>query len=225
MFEREPVPCLKSKLVVSNGVANNSVMSVAGVTCETSGTVVGYCRVSSAGQSVDMQRDAITQRVPVTDWYSETASGKSTNRPELLRLMADVRAGKIRAVYVFRIDRLTRSGVGDTFKIIDEMRRCGVTLYSIADNVCIRPGEDITSDVMIFALSLAAKLENTARKDRVDTARGAMLARGEAFGRPKRMTPAEIETARRMASEGRTVRVIAAALGIPRSTVARAVAA
>jgi DNA invertase Pin-like site-specific DNA recombinase len=191
---------------------------------DTFGTV-GYVRVSGASQNVDMQRDAIAKRTSIGTWYSETASGKTTDRTELKRLMADVRSGKVRTVYVFKIDRLTRSGVGDTFKIIDEMRKAGVTLYSIADNLCIRPGEDIASDVLVFALGLAARLEWTARNDRVAAARTRMQAAGEAWGRPKRMTASEVVTAKRMRAEGQSVRAIASALGVPRSTAGRAVAA
>lgn len=203
--------------------AANSAKVAVESSAETSGTVA-YVRVSSEAQDLATQRDAIGRRATPSEWYAEKRSGKTTDRPELKRLMADVRAGKIKEVYVFRLDRLTRTGVADTFKIVDEMRRCGVTLFSVGDNVTIRPGEDITSDVLVFALGLAAKLEMTARNDRVAAARTRMQAAGQPWGRPPRLTPAEIATARRMAADGDSVRVIAAALGAPRSTVARAIA-
>jgi DNA invertase Pin-like site-specific DNA recombinase len=100
-----------------------------------------------------------------------------------------------------------------------------VTLFSIADNLCVRPDEDITSDVLVFALGLAARLERTARNDRVAAARARMQAAGQPWGRPPRMTAAQVDTARQMADDGQTVRAIAAALGVPRSTVGRAISA
>jgi DNA invertase Pin-like site-specific DNA recombinase len=186
--------------------------------------VAAYIRVSSKAQDHAMQRDAIERRgVKVGKWYAEKASAKTTQRAELQRLLADARAGLVSEVWVFRVDRLTRSGVADTFAVVGELRRAGVALHSVSDGVTIKPGEDITSDVFLFALGLAAQIERTAINDRIAAARVRQEARGEAWGRPPRMTAAELATARRLASEGRSVRAIAKALGVPKSTVARAV--
>jgi DNA invertase Pin-like site-specific DNA recombinase len=138
--------------------------------------------------------------------------------------MADVRSGVVREVWAFKLDRLARTGVADMFRIVDEIRHAGATLYAVGDNLCIRPGgNDIVSETMVFALGLAAKIERTAINDRVAAARARMEAKGEPWGRPPRMTPKELETARRMHGEGRSVREIAQALGVPRSTAGRAV--
>lgn len=186
--------------------------------------IVGYVRVSCKGQDYEMQRDAIVRRgiAPAT-WYAEKASAKTNDRPELKRLLADVRAGLVTEVWIFKLDRLTRSGVADTFAVVNELRKAGVTLHCVADGVTIKPGEDIVSDTMIFALSLAARLELVVRNERIAAARTSMAAKGEAWGRPPRMTAAEIVTAKRMKSEGRSVREIAAALGVPRATIGRCV--
>ena len=190
------------------------------------GQIAAYIRVSSKGQDHATQRDAIERKgVAPAVWYAEKASAKTTQRPELQRLLADARAGLISELWIFRLDRLTRSGVADTFAVVTELRRAGVTLHSVADGMTIKPGEDVTSDVLLFALGLAASLERTARNERIAAARTRMEAAGEPWGRPPRMTAAQTETARRMRGEGRSVREIAAALGVPRSTVGRAVAA
>lgn len=186
--------------------------------------VAAYVRVSSKGQDHAMQRDAIERRGLAVDvWYAEKASAKTTDRAELKRLLADARAGLFSELWIFRLDRLTRSGVADTFAVVSELRRAGVTLHSVSDNVTIKPGEDITSDVMLFALGLAASLERTARNERISAARTRMEAKGEPWGRPPRMTAAQLKTARRMRDEGRSVREIASAIGVPRATVGRAV--
>ena len=172
-----------------------------------------------------MQADVIARRTTPGAWYAEKASGKSTDRAELKRLLADVRAGLVTELWIFKLDRLARSGVADTFRIVDELRRAGVTLHAVADNLTIRPGsDDLVSETLVFALSLAARLERTAINDRISAARTRMESKGEAWGRPPRMTAAELHTARRLKGEGRSVREIAAALGVPRSTIGRAVA-
>jgi DNA invertase Pin-like site-specific DNA recombinase len=78
-----------------------------------------YCRVSSKGQDLSSQRHAITQEAArrgdvITDWREEKRSGKKLARPVLDELRKDISAGRVQALYVFRLDRLTRSGVADT---------------------------------------------------------------------------------------------------------------
>jgi hypothetical protein len=49
--------------------------------------------------------------------------------------------------------------VSDTFKVVAELRAAGVVLHTIADGVTIRPGaDDVVSETLVFALSLAARL-------------------------------------------------------------------
>lgn len=188
--------------------------------------IAAYIRVSSKAQDHAMQRDAIERRgVKVDTWYAEKASAKTTQRAELQRLLADARAGLVTEVWVFKLDRLTRSGVADTFAVVTELRKSGVTLHCHADNVTIKPEADVVSDVMIFALGLAAGLERVAINDRIAAARTRLEASGEAWGRPPRMTGAERDTALKMKAEGKSMRAIAAALGVPKSTVGRLLAA
>lgn len=186
-------------------------------------TMAAYIRVSSKGQDHAMQREAIERTgVVVTRWYAEKASAKTTQRAELQRLLADARSGLLTDLWLFRLDRLTRSGVADTYRVVSELRQAGVTLHTVADGLTIKPGEDLVSDVLLFAFGLAAKLEHNAIRERVAAAIATKTDRGEGWGRPARMTPAQVDTARRMASEGRTIREVSAALGVPRATVGRA---
>ena len=188
--------------------------------------IAAYIRVSSKAQDYRTQRDAIERALPpgaeLGSVYEERMSAKTMQRPELQRLLADARMGTLRTLYVFKLDRLCRTGVADTFRVVEELRSAGVTVHAVADNLVIRPGsDDMVSEVMVFALGLAAKLERTAINDRIAAARTRMEAKGEPWGRPPRVTAAERETAERMKGQGKSVREIAQALGIPRSTVGR----
>jgi DNA invertase Pin-like site-specific DNA recombinase len=74
-----------------------------------------YLRVSSkaqnhATQAAAIERAAQARGDTIEATYSEKRSGKSLARPELQRLLADARAGKVRRLYVFKYDRLCRSG-------------------------------------------------------------------------------------------------------------------
>ena len=60
-------------------------------------------------------------------------AGAALARPALEQLPQDARAGKVRRVYVYRLDRLTRSGIRDTFEVVEELRTAGTELVTIAD--------------------------------------------------------------------------------------------
>lgn len=194
----------------------------------TMGACSAYVRVSSRGQDFAMQKSAIEAALPKGTepmWYSERLSAKTNDRPELLRLVADLRMGGTTDLWVFKLDRLCRTGVGDTFRLISELRAAKVTLHAVADGLVIRPDrEDIASECYVFALGLAARLERAAINDRIAGARAHMEANGRSWGRPSRVDRETLARARKMRVEGRSIRAIATALKIPRSTIAGALA-
>lgn len=190
---------------------------------------VGYLRVSSKAQTVDMQRAAIERAAAargdvITAWYSEKASGKSTKRAELERLRADARTGLFHRLYVFKLDRLTRSGVADTYAVVDDLNKAGVELVAIADGLHIKAGErDVVTDTLLFALGLAAKLERQAINDRIAAARARVEEQGGHWGRMPRVV--DLERAKELQAAGMSTRDIAATLKVPRTTLRRHLAA
>lgn len=189
---------------------------------------VAYIRVSSRAQNLATQRSAIEKAAdargdPVGEWYSEKQSAKTLKRAELKRLMADARAGLLRGrrVYVFRLDRLTRSGIRDTLGVLDELREGGCEVVSVAD------GFDLTgpcAEVIIAVLAWAGKMELQAKNERIAAARDRVEAEGGTWGRPRRMDDELVAKAVAMREAGRTIRQIAIALKTPRATIARTLA-
>ena len=90
--------------------------------------------------SIDAQRDAghayiASQRaegwIPVADDYDDPAfSGGNMERPSLRRMMADIEAGKIDVVVIYKIDRLTRS-LSDFSRMVEVFERHGVSFVSV----------------------------------------------------------------------------------------------
>lgn len=80
------------------------------------------------------------------------------------------------------------------------------------------------AEVIVAVMSWAAKMERLATAERIAAARERIEAEGGRWGRPRRMGRAEIERATAMRAEGRTLRDIAVALRVPRSTIGRALA-
>lgn len=181
--------------------------------------------MSSRSQDDASQRSAIRKAAEVrgdaiTAWFAEKRSGKTLKRPELDRLREDIRTGLVRRLYVFKLDRLTRSGVADTYALVAEARRANCTIVAVGDNLTITPdSDDLTSEVLTFALSLAAKIERTAINDRIAAARNRVEAEGGRWGRPRRMTPDQLRRARALKATGMSLRDIAQRVGAPRSTL------
>ena len=185
-----------------------------------------YLRVSSKAQDLGMQRHAIERAAAargdalVRD-YAEKKSGKTLARPELDRLRADARAGLVRKLYVYRLDRLTRSGIRDTFELIEELRVHGVELVSVSDGFSL---DGPAAEVVLAVMAWAAKMERLAINERIAAARERVEAEGRRWGRPRRID--DEGDARVLAHYDRVAsfRRTARDLKIPLATVQRAVA-
>lgn len=191
-------------------------------------SAAAYVRVSSASQTHAMQRDAIERaatargdRIRAPEWYADTMTGGTTKRPELDKLREAVRHGEVRKLYVYRLDRLTRTGIRDTLAIVDELREHGCKLVTIADGFDV---DGPASEVVLAVLAWAAKMERAAINERMAAARERARANGTRWGRPPRMTAAEVARAHLLRGEGRSLRWIAQAMKVPRPTLTRALA-
>jgi DNA invertase Pin-like site-specific DNA recombinase len=187
-----------------------------------------YLRVSTGGQSVKAQRAAVAaaarargDRIGARGWFSETASAGRLERPALAALRAAVRAGRFSRVYVFRLDRLTRSGIRDTLGLVEEFRRHGAELVSVADGFELGGP---AADVVLAVLAWAAQMERAALGERIRAARAKVEASGGRWGRPRRVDRKTRARARELQREGWSLRKISAALKVPRSTLADALA-
>lgn len=185
-----------------------------------------YIRVSSRGQHLEMQRHAIDRAAAlrgdvVAELYEEKRTASVLARPELDRLRAAVRAGAVRRLYVFRIDRLTRTGIRDTFELVEELRQHGCELVTASD------GFDLNgpmAEPLIAMMAWAAKMENHARRERQAAARERIEEQGGTWGRPQRLTPAQQAEVSNRRRKRQSIRKIASALKIPHATIGREVA-
>ncbi len=185
-------------------------------------TVAAYVRVSSRGQSTTTQRDAITRAAEgrgfeVNVWYSEKIGGAAAARPQLELLRQAVKAGEIKRIFVYRIDRLSRGSIRETLSIVEEFRLHGCQISSVSDGFDL---DGPWSDIVIAVMAWGAQMEKTAIGERIAAARTRVEASGGSWGRPRRVNQALADRCRKMAKEnGSTVREIAIALKIPKSTV------
>jgi len=183
-----------------------------------------YIRVSSKSQTLDMQRAAVeraarTRRDTIADWYSDKQSARTLARPGLEKLRQAAREGRVPRLYVYRLDRLARSGIRDTFEVIEDLRRHHCELVTVSD------GFDLAgpaAEVVLAVMAWAAKMERLAIKERIASARLRLEQEGRSWGRPPRLTPLERARIADLRRGGATIREIAVAVSAPRATVARA---
>lgn len=182
--------------------------------------VAAYVRVSTRGQSVAMQRDAIQRAalargLVIDEWFAEKAGGAAGSRPQLDWLRHEVQAGKFGLVIVYRLDRLSRGGIRSTLALVDEFKAHGCRIESIADGFSL---EGPAADIVLAVLAWAAQMERAAIGERVAASRVKVEASGGQWGRPRRVDEATCAKVRTL-SKSRTVRQIAMSLKIPKSTV------
>lgn len=125
------------------------------------GMLLGYARVSSVGQSLDVQIKALTD-AGCHRIYAEKQSGLSVkNRVELDAMLATVREGDV--VVVTRLDRLGRS-VPDLFKIVGQIRAAGAEFRCIEQGAVDTTGS--TGKLMFGVLAVVAEFEADLRRER-----------------------------------------------------------
>ena len=154
--------------------------------------VGAYVRVSSRSQDLSTQRNAIERAARargdrVGRWYAEKLSASKICRPALDRLRVDARGGRIKRLYVYRLDRLSRSGIRETLTLVNELQAHGVDVQTVADGFSFGGP---AGDVVLAVLAWAAQMERLAIGERIAAARVRVEASGGSWGRPRRVDDA-----------------------------------
>ncbi|ORI13651.1 hypothetical protein BJI47_23335 [Rhodococcus sp. 1168] len=176
--------------------------------------MLGYCRVSTTDQSLNLQRDALTTAGCFRIW-EEVASGADKDRPQLQQLLDNLREGDVLAIW--RLDRLGRN-LGHLIDTVNLIETKGATLRSITEGIDTSTiGGRLTYN--IFG-SLAA-FERDLVKERTMAGLAAARARGRIGGQPPKIDAAKARQITRMLHDGTPKTEIASVLGIGRATLYR----
>lgn len=177
----------------------------------------GYARVSTEDQDFLMQEKALIE-VGCERIFSEKISATILNRPELDRLMDQLRPNDV--LVVFSICRLVRS-IADFCKIVDRLIKTNVTLVSISNgfNTSTTEGQQ-----MAKAFAWLAEQELAILKARQKAGISIAKAKGKHMGRPKGLSATaltKVSLCKKLSAEGFTVQDICVSLGISKSTFYR----
>jgi DNA invertase Pin-like site-specific DNA recombinase len=140
---------------------------------------IGYARVSTNDQSIDLQLDAL-EKAGCEKIYQEKMSVMKDDRPQLKELLEYAREGDILVVY--KLDRLGRS-TKRLIELSEELQERGIELVSIRDSI------DTTTAVgkaMFKMLAVLAEMERDLISERTKAGLESARARGRRGGRPKK---------------------------------------
>jgi len=182
---------------------------------------VGYARVSTAGQDLTAQRQALAALGvdPKRIYVDHGLPGTNRARPGLREALAACRAGD--TLVVSKLDRMARS-VPDARDIVDELTARGVKLNiggSVHD-----PGDSV-GRLLFTTLSMIAEFEADLARTRTREGMAVARAKGRLRGKqPKLKSAQEAHLAQLYAAGGHTVSELEELFGVTRSTVYRALA-
>jgi DNA invertase Pin-like site-specific DNA recombinase len=171
---------------------------------------IGYARVSTRDQSLDLQIDAL-EKAGAERIYSEKESGGKWDRQELARCLDHLRRGD--TLIVYKLDRLARSQK-QLIEIADRLRDEDVELYSISEQLDTKTA---MGRAMFGMISVMAELERNMIVERTAAGLAAARARGRRGGRPK-MDPKKVATALELYDAGElTVAEITSETGVSKA--------
>jgi DNA invertase Pin-like site-specific DNA recombinase len=177
--------------------------------------IYGYARVSTEGQNLDSQLDAL-QAAGCDRIFEEKASGARDDRPEWMKLRSHLRAGD--QVVVFKLDRLGR-GLRRLIDLVGELQSMDVEFRSLSDNI---DTSTAMGKFMFHVFAALSEMERDLLRERTNAGLVAARARGRKGGRRPKLTEAQIAMARRMLQDPEvTIKSVAEVLKVTRATVYR----
>jgi DNA invertase Pin-like site-specific DNA recombinase len=183
-----------------------------------------YIRVSTQEQRTDSQDQELRRYCRQRGWknlsiYVDKICGAKTSRPELERLMQDIRAGTIERLVVYKLDRLGRS-LTHLALILDELNRLQVPLIASSQGIDTS-NDNPAGRLQLGVLMAVAEFERGIIKERVNVGIAAAKVRGVKFGRPATLNVRVVEVSK-LKAQGLGVRAIARHLKMPPSSVYKA---
>ena len=177
--------------------------------------LVGYMRVSTAEQSLALQRDALLAAgVEQERIYEDTCSGTVADRPGLARALDVVRAGD--ALVVWKLDRIGRS-LAHVVDLVGSLQAKGIGLKVLTGGIDTTTA---TGRLVFGIFATLSEFERDLIHERTMAGLAAARARGRTGGRPPLMTRAKLRTAMAMmADRGNAASDVAEQLGISTSTL------
>jgi DNA invertase Pin-like site-specific DNA recombinase len=177
---------------------------------------IGYARVSTDEQNLDLQLDALQEAGCESIYKDEGISGASPNRKGLDEALNTLNPGDV--LVVWKLDRLGRS-LQHLIHIIEKLGACGIGFRSLSESI------DTTTaggKLIFHIFGALAEFERGLIAERTKAGLQAVMKRGKRLGRPSSLTQEQLNHAAKIIDSGEeTVSGMAQILGVNRATLYR----
>lgn len=176
---------------------------------------IGYARVSTQDQKLDLQRQAL-KGAGCDLVFEDQISGTRAKRPGLDQVLAKLGPGVV--VVVWRLDRLGRS-LSHLVEVLQLIERKGAGFVSLTEAI------DTTSAsgrLVFHMMAALAEFERSLIVERTQAGLSAARSKGVKLGRRNKLTARQIEHGRALLTSGETGHAVAQSLGVSRATLYRA---
>src|SRR5208283_5016018 len=168
---------------------------------------IGYARVSTNGQEIALQLDAL-RAAGCDRIFEDQASGAKADRPGLIEALAYAREGDV--LVIWKLDRLGRS-LPNLIETVSQLEKHGVGLLSLTESI------DTTTSggrLIFHVFGALGQFERDLIRERTRAGLSAAAARGRKGGRKPSMTDDKLRRARALLELGLTVREAATRLKV-----------
>jgi DNA invertase Pin-like site-specific DNA recombinase len=176
------------------------------------GQRVGYQRVSTVDQNTERQLDGVA----VDKLFTDRASGKDANRPELVRALEYVRDGD--TLVVHSMDRLARN-LDDLRRIVRELTDKGIRVEFVKESLTFTGEDSAMSTLLLSMLGAVAEFERSMILERQREGIALAKVAGKYKGRKAALTTAQADELRARLAAGEAVTSLAKGYGISRQSV------
>ncbi len=176
------------------------------------GQRIGYVRVSSFDQNPERQ----LEYVQVDRLFTDKASGKDTQRPELERLLAFAREGD--TVVVHSMDRLARN-LDDLRRIVQKLSKRGVHIEFVKEDMTFTGDAAPQAILLLSVMGAFAEFERALIRERQREGIALARQRGVYRGRKKSLSPEQADHLRQRVQAGERKAPLAREFGISRETL------
>ena len=176
------------------------------------GQRIGYVRVSSLDQNPERQ----LEQVPVDRIFTDKASGKDTQRPELDNLLTFVREGD--TVVVHSMDRLARN-LDDLRRLVQQLATRGVRVEFVKECLTFTGEDSPMANLMLSVMGAFAEFERTLIRERQKEGIALAKQRGVYRGRKNSLSPEQVTEMKQRAASGEPKAALAREFGVSRETI------
>lgn len=176
--------------------------------------LIGYARVSTHDQSIDLQKDALV-KAGCKEIFEDIISGSKTERDGLNKLLKYLRSGD--TLVVWKLDRLGRS-LKHLIELVQMFHDRGIEFKSLQENIDTTTA---SGKLFIHVFGALAEFERELIRERTLAGLKSAAERGRKGGRPRLMDEKKIEQARVLYLSKIPVSEICKTLGISKGTLYR----